>query len=186
MILVSWTGLDAHPAPHHRRLRRAATQAMLAEAARELGRPEPRLHRSPGRAPRPEPPGLHVSIAHAGRLTVCAVAEHGIGVDLELRGTAREERLAAGPPARFFTAAELRAVEEDPAELLRAFTAKEAWAKLLGRGLALGFGGFDEQSVRAARPDIAFSRPPIPGAVCTVCHRAGEPIRVRERKEPAA
>jgi len=162
-------------------LRRAAGRALLSDTAAAFGIPSLRVLRRPGRRPELETPGIWFSMSHTGDLTVCAVATSNVAIDVEQKNAPRERRLAGAIPPRFFTAEEQKTIACDPTRLLPVFTAKEAWAKYRGVGLSLGFGSFDEDSVRADNPGVEFTRVFIDGAVCTACHQAGDDLVVSRR-----
>ncbi|TFD19194.1 4'-phosphopantetheinyl transferase superfamily protein [Cryobacterium sp. TMS1-13-1] len=163
------------------RLRRAASRALLTETIDAFGVGPYSVRRELGRRPVLDPATHHFSMSHSGNLTVCAVAERNVAVDVELLGTARAIRLSESPPARFFTEKELRSITADPARLVHLFTLKEAWSKYGGIGLGIGLGSFDEQSIRAQHEHVEFSAVNLPGAACTVCHHADETLIVQAR-----
>lgn len=82
-------------------------------------------------------PEVHISVSHSTRLAVLAVAPVPVGVDIEEPRTALR-RVAA----RFLTEAELE-VYAAPADLLRAWTLKEA-------------------AFKALRPDVPATAMPLP------------------------
>jgi phosphopantetheinyl transferase len=163
------------------RLRRAASRALLAETIDAFGVGPHSVRREPGRRPALDPPTHHFSMSHSGNLTVCAVAERNIAVDVELLETARAIRLSASPPVRFFTEYERNLIASDPGRLVRVFTLKEAWSKYQGIGLGIGLGSFDEQTIRTRHQHVEFSAVNLPGAACTVCHHIDETLVVRAR-----
>jgi 4'-phosphopantetheinyl transferase len=75
------------------------------------------------------PGGPEFSIAHAGGLVACAVADAPIGLDLEARGAARAEQLRLVLSAEEWAAVEAGAL--DPTD---AWVMKEAASKAAGRG----------------------------------------------------
>lgn len=180
MIVVHWIDRSEHGAGGWP-LRRAAGRALLSDTAAVLGIDDLRVLRRPGHRPQVETPGVWFSMSHTGDLTVCAVATCNVGIDIERRNVLRERRIAGSAPARFFTAGERESISRDPSRLLPIFTAKEAWAKYRGLGLALGFGSFDETSVVEHDPGVEFTRVFIDEAIGTVCHRAGADLVVRRR-----
>ncbi|REC99680.1 4'-phosphopantetheinyl transferase superfamily protein [Microbacterium sp. AG157] len=180
MIVAQWIDRSEYGAGG-RPLRRAAGRALLSDTARLLGLGGLRVRRRPGQRPEAETPGVWFSMSHTGDLTVCAVATSNVAIDIEQQNARRERRMVSGPPVRFFTAAERELIARDPSRLLPVFTAKEAWAKYLGLGLALGFGSFDEASVIARDPGVEFTRVFIDGTVGTAVHRAGEGLVIRRR-----
>lgn len=85
---------------------------------------------------------FHFNLSHSGDYVVCAVGDKPIGVDIQeyRKGT---ERI----PGRFFLKEEqeeIEGVEEDKrqARFFRYWTAKEAYGKLTGKGMAQGFDRF--------------------------------------------
>lgn len=180
MIVVHWIDRSEHGAGGWP-LRRAAGRALLSDAAGVLGVDDLQVRRRPGHRPQVETPGVWFSMSHTGNLTVCAVATSNVGIDFERRNAPRERRIAGIVPARFFTAGERESISRDPSRLLPIFTAKEAWAKYRGLGLALGFGSFDEISVVHGDPGVAFTRVFIDDTIGTACHRAGADLVVRRR-----
>jgi phosphopantetheinyl transferase len=108
--------------------------------ARAAGRRARSLHIL---APRGEKPvcagGPPFSIAHSGRLVVCAVARRGaVGVDVEqLRAHRRTSTIAE----HYFSTAEKAWIEAGPPErFYMLWVLKEAYLKALGTGLAGGLG----------------------------------------------
>ena len=102
---------------------------------------------------------LHFNLAHTAGLVVCAVstAHERLGVDAEAL-----DRAAAGDDiaTRYFTAAEVRALQALPAaDRPRAFlvqwTLKESYMKARGLGLALPLDQFSFEHGEAA-PRVAF------------------------------
>ena len=181
MIAVHWIDRSDHDQSESDwRARRAASRALVADTAGALGVDPVSVKRRARGKPVLSPPGLHYSMSHSGSLSICAVADDHVGIDLELLDAPRTARLAGAIPLRFFTERERQAIAADPAALLRIFTGKEAWVKHQGVGLGAGLGGFDRESVRDLHPGIAFSDFDLPGAASTVCHTRGErPAPVR-------
>ena len=81
---------------------------------------------------------LHFNLAHSGERLLLAIAHADVGVDLEhARTVKRRDALLA----RCFTGREqaaIRAAADPDDALLRAWTAKEALVKAIGRGIAYG------------------------------------------------
>ncbi len=138
---------------------------------------------------RPSPPRpLAFNLSHSGDVVVAAFAPcTRLGVDLEVPGRDHDAvRLAQ----RFFTPAEAAAVAAatDPAPVfLHLWTAKEAWMKAVGEGLAISPREVEVAPDPAAPPrlvalpsghdpaDWRLLRVPLPvPAVCTVALPAGE------------
>ena len=90
------------------------------------------------------PGGPYFSLSHAGSYAVCAVHSQPIGVDLDL------PRCTIAIAERFFHPNEisfLQTLSRDAQKdaLLRLWTAKEAYTKMLGLGLHLPFSSFEVQ-----------------------------------------
>lgn len=101
----------------------------------------------------PQYPHIHFNLSHSRGAAVCALSGAPVGVDVEvLRPPPRH--LAAGMGAQ---------------EFFRLWTAKEASAKLLGRGIA---------ALRTQTPDSRCQclEGFLPGCIVTVCPAAG-PVR---------
>lgn len=86
-------------------------------------------------------PQVHFSLSHGGDWVLCAVSDRPVGVDVEL------PRCTMEVARRFFCPEEvsvLEALAEDVQRdaLCRMWTAKEAFVKALGGGLALGLDSF--------------------------------------------
>lgn len=85
---------------------------------------------------------FYFNLSHSGDYVVCAVGEKPVGVDIQeyRKGT---ERI----PERFFLQEETEDIEridgtERQERFFRYWTAKEAYGKLTGKGLAQGFDSF--------------------------------------------
>lgn len=85
----------------------------------ELGKPYLKNH-----------PHIHFSLSHSGSWAVCAVGDEPLGVDVEL------PRCTIEIAKRFFRPDELPETE-DSDQLLRLWTAKEAFLKAIGTGLTV-------------------------------------------------
>lgn len=86
-------------------------------------------------------PDYHFSVSHSGNCIAFASAYSAVGVDAE---KLREGRNAVAK--RFFTKHEYEYITESrepDTEFFRIWTAKEAYVKMLGTGLATSFGSFD-------------------------------------------
>lgn len=94
--------------------------------------------------------GPAVSIAHSGRIAVCAVSDcSNIGVDVDVPGRRRD---VSGIAKNFFAEEEavwLATQPEDRFYML--WVLKEAWLKAKGTGIA---GGLDRLQCRVTPPDI--------------------------------
>ena len=116
-----------------------------------LGGPARRIAFSYGRRGKPRlagvhsRSGLHFNMAHTAGHAIVAVGLARIGVDLEARRVLRNPLALA---ERFFAPAEARALREVPpaaqaAAALRFWTRKEAYAKAVGGGIAMGLRSFE-------------------------------------------
>jgi 4'-phosphopantetheinyl transferase len=136
----------------------------------------------------------HFNLSHSGDAVVVALADVELGIDVEaLRPVARAERLAA----RFFSDGERRQlagreVGDRDAAFLTIWTAKEAYLKAIGSGVAMplsqieidlsgpSFSRIVSDPHEAGRWTLLQTRLPI-GAVCSVAIRgAGWRLDVRE------
>ena len=84
---------------------------------------------------------IHFSLSHSGIWAVCAVSDHNVGVDVEL------PRCTMAVAKRFFRSEELEGLEtldryQQADALNRLWTAKEAFLKMLGKGLTLPLNSF--------------------------------------------
>lgn len=85
--------------------------------------------------------GCDFSVSHSARAVVFAGVSSRVGVDIE-----RIRRRKSGFSERFFAENEIKFIEEseNPDEaFFEIWTKKEAYSKMLGKGLAAGFGSFD-------------------------------------------
>lgn len=80
-------------------------------------------------------PGVHIGISHSFDVALGAAAPHEIGIDVEL-----VRPLPAELTAYAFVAGELAPLGEDAAAMVRLWTMKESFVKMLG----LGIGAFDD------------------------------------------
>ena len=163
--------LRAAGARRARATARALLRAALSHAVAGAVAPADWRFRRPGGRPEVEAPeaGCHlaVSASHTEGLVACAVSRAGaVGVDVEWTGR-RLRPLALAE--RFFAPAErdaLRALPEPerPAHFLALWTAKEAFAKARGEGLAatglarIRVAGVGSGAPRLA-PDAALGEP---------------------------
>lgn len=84
---------------------------------------------------------IHFSLSHSGSWAVCAVSDENVGVDVEL------PRCNMAVAKRFFRPEELEGLDtldhyHQADALNRLWTAKEAFLKMLGKGLALPLNSF--------------------------------------------
>ncbi len=78
-------------------------------------------------------PNAHFNISHSGRYVVCAVADRPVGIDVQVIGTYRHD-----VAVRVCSEEQLVKIEasNDPAaEFTKLWTQKEAYLKMLGRGI---------------------------------------------------
>ena len=120
-------------------------------------------------------PEVQLSLTHSGSIIACASADEPVGVDVEqvrpvdfadfdswLTESEKQAIAAAADPVR---------------EFYRIWTAREAFAKCDGRGLAL----FDDPAVREGYRDAGceFREFPVEGHVLTLCaHRIPHSLRI--------
>lgn len=80
---------------------------------------------------------IHFNISHAGKYVVCVVSDGQVGIDIE---GGREVRLKVAE--RFFSREECEWIEqgERTQRFLRLWTAREAYGKLVGEGIARTMG----------------------------------------------
>ena len=94
--------------------------------------------------------GPAVSIAHSGRIVICAVSDKGdIGIDIDVPGRPRD---VSGIAKNYFAEEEatwLATQSEDRFYML--WVLKEAWLKAIGTGIT---GGLDRLQCRVEPPDI--------------------------------
>lgn len=84
---------------------------------------------------------IHFSLSHSGAWAVCAVSDENVGVDVEL------PRCNMAVAKRFFRPEELEGLDDldryhQSDALNRLWTAKEAFLKMLGKGLTLPLDSF--------------------------------------------
>lgn len=76
---------------------------------------------------------IHFSVSHSGDHILCAVHEAPVGADVEKIASPREKVMQ-----RVCTPAEITYIGDDPVRFTEIWTRKEAYAKLTGKGLAIG------------------------------------------------
>lgn len=115
---------------------RGEAYPLLAAALTELGLCDalpPVARQTSGKPWFPSHPDIHFSISHSGPFALCAVSDRPVGVDIEVIKARRN-----GLPQRVFSPSELESYQllggHWPA-FYTIWTAKEAAAKLTGRGL---------------------------------------------------
>ena len=85
--------------------------------------------------------GAHFSLSHSGGVIACACGDVPVGLDVQIID--QRDRMAA---MRFFTDNERAYIEQSDDKTVafyRIWTAKEAYVKLIGRGLSEPLRGFD-------------------------------------------
>ena len=112
-------------------------------------------------------PEVQLSLAHSGQVIACASANEPVGVDVE-----EVRPIDFADFDSWLTERERRSIADaaDPVrEFYRIWTAREAFAKRDGRGLAI----FDELAMREAYRDESceFRMFPVEGHVLTLCAR---------------
>lgn len=115
-----------------------------------------------GRPYAPDLPGLEFSLSHTGSLLTVAVLRGGrVGVDAEQPGrhmSVLEHRMCTPHERLGLDVRRLRGAPRD-AELLRLWTLKEAFSKVMGTGLRLPPNTFSlESGDPAGRPDVRDAR----------------------------
>lgn len=93
---------------------------------------------------------LHFSLSHSGHWALCAISNLPVGVDVELPRCTMAVAKRHFRPDELENIAQLDSTRQADA-LNRFWTAKEAFAKMLGRGLTLPLGSF---SVRPGEPSV--------------------------------
>ncbi len=96
----------------------------------------------------------HFSLSHSGPWVVCATADSPVGVDVEL------PRCSAAVAQRFFHPEEV-ALADDPDQLCRLWTAKEAFVKALGVGITIPLNRFRVQ-LHGDTADLHQQETPLP------------------------
>lgn len=86
-----------------------------------------------------EYPGLYFSMSHARSRSVCTISEVPIGVDIQ-----DIRPLSASAAAKFLTDTESGQISaEDSTALCRAWSIKESYSKMTGKGFSEGFTNID-------------------------------------------
>ena len=171
-------------------LRRLAGEAMVAACVRRcwgIGRDAYAILRPPGGKPRVDGcPGVHFNLSHSGDYVLCALSDAEVGVDIERRAAAR---LAVA--RRFFHPAELADLErlsgpERDARFFDYWSAKEAFLKYLGAGLARPLASFRVEFAGepllwegAVRLPLRLRACPVDAAyACHLCTPLDEPVEI--------
>lgn len=161
----------------------AAARALLSDLLRQAGQCKAEIVRTEtGRPYFKECPWLDFSLSHTTGLVVCALAVGAgagvaprVGVDVE--SPVNEEK-AVRLANRFFQPAEkeyLRASGDIPRAFAEIFTAKEAYGKYLGDGLAVHLGDDTARADFAENAKIWFFRYRVGGYCITLCQSKGLP-----------
>lgn len=113
---------------------------------------------------KPEISGVHFSLAHAGNVAVCAIADTEIGVDVE-----RTDRKNCGVAKKYFSE------KEQEYDFCYIWTRKEAVVKADGGGIALGLGNIDVTNdtvtVNGTHYRLISIKPEITGYDIALCVR---------------
>lgn len=98
-----------------------------------------------------EYPGLYFSMSHAKSRAVCAIADNPVGVDIQ-----DIRPLSASAARKFLTDTELRQIStEDSAALCKAWSIKESYSKMTGKGFSEGFTNIDtEMLIRSGKASV--------------------------------
>lgn len=121
------------------------------------------------------------NLSHSGNYALCAVGEHSIGCDIELR---KENN--AGVARRFFTRKECEHIA-DVDSFFTYWTLKESFVKAVGRGLSMPMNSFEVQMGEQGEPVsylcdsietqyIGKSFDEIDGYFVAVCAEASEQL----------
>lgn len=107
----------------------------------------------------PEHPDIHFSLSHSGAWAACAVADHPIGLDVEL------PRCRLDVARRFFHPEELEGMDaldrmEQADQLNRLWTGKEAFLKMLGCGMTVPLDSFIIRLGDTARLEQSYTDKP--------------------------
>ena len=127
-------------------------------------------------------PALEISLSHAGHIAMCALSEQVLGVDVQDHRNMTEKRMLQ-LAARFYAPGERALLEnEDTSEkqkslFFRIWTAKEAYAKYTGKGLAEDFpsfyADFEGMVIRRSSGNAVlgclYEPLSLPGYSCMVC-----------------
>lgn len=102
---------------------------------------------------------IHFSLSHSGIWAVCAVSDENVGVDVEL------PRCSMAMAKRLFRKEELEGLEaldryHQADALNRLWTAKEAFLKMLGKGLTLPLNSFTVRLDRTAVLEQSYTTLP--------------------------
>ncbi len=135
------------------------------EASRSLGVPFRELHFGYGEHGKPciaDALGYSFSVSHSGGCIAFAESAEDIGVDVQSRQGGK--RFAA----RFFTENERQYAQLGDCEFFEVWTRKEAYVKMLGTGISLGFRNFD---VLNGSLDCSFITEQLPQHTLSVCSK---------------
>ena len=114
---------------------RIAAKRAVAELTGAVPRDVEILQDEPTSRPYVAIPGVHIGISHSFDVALGAAAPHAIGVDIELVRPLPAELIAYA-----FVANELDPLGSDATAMVRLWTMKESFVKMLG----LGVGAFDD------------------------------------------
>ena len=147
-------------------------------------------------------PAVCFSISHSGACWCCAFAAFPVGLDIQLRGFGRKDRMPEEQERlrlrteriadRFFHPGE-RAWLREGGDFFSVWTAKESYVKYTGEGMGREFGSFavaDENGmlpfVRSDGPRAALLLLPAPPSysLCLCAERIGETEIIKIGTEP--
>lgn len=176
MTLLSWRRCDSTT---HREQSAAAHDLLCATLQKAGVEKTPLAVTAEGRPYFPAHPEVDFNLSHTKGMVVCALAigtlqaPPRVGVDIEntLTDTEKAVRLAR----RFFRESELRYFEEAEEKglaFVEIFTAKEAYGKFTGEGLAVHLGDDTMRKDFGKRTKTAFFRYRIGTYCITLCQKA--------------
>lgn len=94
-------------------------------------------------------PNVHFNISHSGQYVACAVADRPVGIDVQVIGAYWPE--VAVRVCSEEELSRIRTSDDPAAEFTKLWTRKEAYLKMLGRGIAGGLKGLpteDETQIK--------------------------------------
>ncbi len=116
-----------------------ASRALLSRALALTGGPLPLPEittSDKGKPYFPQHPALHFSLSHSGDLTLCALGDRPLGVDIEIIKKRKARLPYYALTGREFV--QYEAMGSDWASFYTLWTKKEAWVKYTGLGLGKG------------------------------------------------
>lgn len=177
MTLLSWRPCTA---TEHRE-QSAAVHALLNDLLQKAGfKPGELTHTDTGRPYFRDLPELDFSLSHTNGMVACALSfgtgapRVGVDVEADLADSGKAARLAR----RFFREAEqeyLNSSESLTRAFAEVFTAKEAYGKYIGDGLAVHLGDDTASADFPKAAGIAFFRYRVGPFCITLCQKATDP-----------